>query len=346
MDNLYSFQEFTANQRQVYADAAAAHAAYLDALRQVQPLRGGMHWKRIRGRDYLYRYHDRYGHGHCLGVRSAQTEELLAKYSRQRLAAGELLKSRRDGLAEQTRFCRAARLQRLPTVVTRILQRLPQLDPSGQNFVVLGSHAVHAYEFAGSAFLRLSGESDLFAGTAGKLTLAAARSVPAAELLTWLKKTDRSFQALPGEPFKASNDQGFVLQVLPPGVAAPWKLKMVQAGTGHLPPETGGLGYLLSSPRCFQVVIGRDGVPATLAAPDPRAFALHKLWLSHCEERPAPLRQRDRLAALAVADLVLQYLPQYYFFSSELRLFPEELRRQAEISAAGDDYSPDLNVEY
>jgi hypothetical protein len=346
MDHLYSFQEFTANQRQVYAATAQAHAAYLEALRQALPLRGGMHWKRIRGRAYLYRYHDRYGHGQCLGVRSPQTEQLLAEYSRQRRAVEELLQSQRRQVAEQTRFCRAARLHRVPLAVTKILRRLPQLDPSGQNFLVLGAQAIHAYEFAGLAFLDVPGEADLFAAAAGRLTLAAARSVPATALLGWLQKIDRSFQPLAGDSFQARNDQGFMLQILAPGTPAPWKLKMIAAGTGHLPPETGSLSYLLSSPRLFQVVIGRDGAPLTLAAPDPRAFALHKLWLSRHEERPEPLRQRDRLAALAVADLVLQYLPQYYFFSSELRLFPAELVRQAEKAAAGDDYPLDLNVEY
>ena len=54
----------------------------------------------------------------------------------------------------------------------------------------------------------------------------------------------------------------------------------------------------------------RDGGPATLTAPDPWAFALNKLWWSQQEDRDPARRGRDRSQALAVAGLVLRYLPQ------------------------------------
>jgi len=56
--------------------------------------------------------------------------------------------------------------------------------------------------------------------------------------------------------------------------------------------------------------------------PDPRAFALHKFWLSSQDDREPVKKQRDRGQAIAVGKLVIEHLPQYRFDASELRMFP------------------------
>ena len=81
-----------------------------------------------------------------------------------------------------------------------------------------------------------------------------------------------------------------------------------------------------------------------MVVPDPRALALHKLWLSQQPERDPWRQKRDRLQATALAELILRYLPQYHFFSAELRLFPAEVGRHVEQLVEGYD-SADLEVE-
>ena len=54
-----TFHELTEGQRQIYRAAAEIYRAYLETVRQGLALKGGMHWKKIRGREYLYRYRDR-----------------------------------------------------------------------------------------------------------------------------------------------------------------------------------------------------------------------------------------------------------------------------------------------
>ena len=44
--------------------------------------------------------------------------------------------------------------------------------------------------------------------------------------------------------------------------------------------ELNNLQWLVSAPKVSQIVIGDDGYPSTMVVPDPRAFAIHKLWLS------------------------------------------------------------------
>jgi hypothetical protein len=93
------------------------------------------------------------------------------------------------------------------------------------------------------------------------------------------------------------------------------------------------------------VVIGRRGDPVSMVVPDPRALALHKLWLSLQEDRGPVQQSRDRCQAAALAELVLRYLPQYHFFSAELQRFPVEVAGLAEGLVEGYEATPDPEVD-
>ena len=142
----YFFREFQDNQQRTLHLAAEAYQAYLEALQASRPLKGGMHWKKVKGREYLYKYRDRYGHGSSLGPRSPHTERLWAEFGRQRREMTALLAARRRQLAEAARFCRAALIHRVPEPVVRILRRLTPGDPAHTPLMVIDTHALHAFE--------------------------------------------------------------------------------------------------------------------------------------------------------------------------------------------------------
>lgn len=322
------YQELTEGQRQIYRAAAGVYQDYLETVRQGLAHKGGMHWKKIRGREYLYRYRDRLGHGESLGPRSEQTEQIFADFTRERRQALAGLRDQRLRLAEQARFCRAALIHRVPRTAARILRRLWQQEP-GRNLLVIGAAALYAYEFAAGVFLQ--GEELLKDAQRG-LTLAGDGKVSWEELLRVLHQADRSFAPVPGEGCLAANRDGFRVRLFKSDVKRPGRQKAVTIPGARepLPPEAGHIQYLLASPRFSQVVIGQDGEPAMLVVPDPWALALNKLWWSGQEEREAARRAQDRSQALAVAGLVLRYLPQYDFSPSELDMFPRELGRDTE----------------
>jgi hypothetical protein len=83
-----------------------------------------------------------------------------------------------------------------------------------------------------------------------------------------------------------------------------------------------------------------------MIVPDPRALALHKLWLSQRQDREPAAKERDRRQAAALAELILRYLPQYHFFSAELQLFPAEVARLGENLVEGYEVGSGLEVEY
>jgi hypothetical protein len=348
MESRYTFKEFSLSQRRTYDQAVQVYQAYLETSKQCRPFRGGMHWKRIKGREYLYQYRDRHGHGKSLGPRSEETERLFAEFARIRLDLKERLRSQGRQLAEQARFCRAALVQRVPVMVTRILRQLEQHDLLGSHLMVMDTNAIFAYEFAAGVFLDCPKDLDMLAPSRSRLTLATDLEMPGAHLLGLLRRGDRSFQLLPGNGFRAVNRQGYLVAVLNPGKPRPGRKNPRTAGEAgdQGPAESGDLQSLASSPKFSQVVLGRDGSPATMVVPDPRAFALHKLWLSEQDDRQDFQKLRDRSQAWAVADLTLRYLPQYHFFSANLRKFPEALVREAMRFGDESGLLTDWNIEY
>lgn len=342
----YFFREFEPTQQETLDRAIAAHHAYLSALKAVQPFKGGMHWKKINGKEYLYKYRDRYGHGSSLGPRSPETERLLAEFGRERREMAALLTGRREPLAAAARFCRAALIHRVPETVIRIVRRLELSGLTEAPLLVIGTHALHAFEFAAGVFIDAPKGSPFWSKAPHHLTLAAAAPMPPEQLLGLLRQADRSFHTLPGNGFEAVNKTGFLVRcVRPPALRVQTKTAPQDALTPLVPAESGDLGALVSSPKFFQVVIGTRGTPATMVVPDPRALALHQLWLSQQADRDPAKQIRDRLQAMALAELILRYLPQYYFFSSQLNLFPPEVVRHAQGLVEGYELSPDLDLD-
>jgi hypothetical protein len=368
----YSFREFQVNQQRTLNRAAEAYQAYLEAVQAGRPLKGGMHWKKVKGREYLYRYRDRYGHGSSLGPRSPHTEGLWAEYGRQRREMAALLSVRRQQLAEAARFCRAALIHRVPDPVTRILRRLTPGDLTAPPLLVIDIHALHAFEFAAGVFIEAPRDSPLIEGAAQQLTLASTAPVAPEAFLRLLRRADRSYEIVPGDagaalpPFggqssdpphsykilpgdglAAVNKLGFQVRLLrPPTAPSGPRMVVRDAPGGTVPAASGGLAALLAAPKFSQVVIGRRGDPVTMVVPDPRALALHRLRLSQRQDRDPAYRERDRVQAAALAELILRYLPQYYFFSSELQLFPPEVARLAENLVEGYEVPADLEADF
>jgi hypothetical protein len=339
----YSFREFQVNQQRTLHRAVEAYQAYIEAVEAGRPLKGGMHWKKIKGRDYLYKYRDRSGHGSSLGPRSPHTEGLWAEYGLQRREVAALLSLRRRQLAEAARFCRAALIHRVPDPVTRILRRLASGDLTQAPLMVIDTHALHAFEFAAGVFINAPRDSALIEGAAQQLTLASTAEVSPETFLRLLRRADRSYEIVPGDGLAVVNRQGFRVRLVRPPTAPSGPRMVVREAPGVTgPAASGDLAALLAAPKFSRVVIGRRGDPVTMVVPDPRALALHWLRLSQCQDRNPADQARDRVQAAALAELILRYLPQYYFFSSELQLFPAEVTRLAENLVEGYEVAADL----
>lgn len=245
------------------------------------------------------------------------------------------MSSLQDRLKEQARFCKAALIQRVSRTVTGILKVLDQHNIFGRNVIVIGTNAMYAYEAAAGVFFDSPMMStkyvDILWDTRRKLTLVKDSDDNPDGLLDIIRKADRSFEAVRSGDFRAVNRDGYMVDIIKP---LPKKIMekepMRIGGPGDLEAvEIRNLHWLISSPKFSQIVIGDDGMPAPMIVPDPRAFALHKFWLSSQDDREPVKKQRDRGQAIAVGKLVVEHLSQYRFDASELRMFPLEVFQKA-----------------
>lgn len=324
-------KEWTDNQRRVFLDTAQIYEAYVAAFRGGRAYRGGMHWKKSKGRDYLFRSKDRFGYGKSLGPRSPETEKILRDFRIGKAHSQDRLRSLKERLKEQARFCRAARIQRVPRTVGGILRVLDQYGLLGRNLCVIGTNALYAYEAAAGVFVDrpvlATEDMDLLWDIQARLKLAAEGEQPPPGLIEILRKADRSFDLHDARRFRAVNQDGYLVDLVKPEPKNALDIERRRLGqAGDLEAvEIRNLQWLLSSPKFEQIVIGEDGYPATIICPDPRAFALHKIWLSERADRNPLKKTRDRHQALTVAYLLARYLPQYRFAANELKMFPKRV---------------------
>ena len=324
-------KELSDSQRRVYIDTSQVYEAYLAASKKSLSYKGGMHWKKAKGREYLFRSRDRYGYGKSLGLRSPETEKILTEFRRGKQQTKEREASLRNRLKEQARFCKAALIQRVPRVVTSILRLLEQHRMLGRNIIVVGTNSLFAFEAAGGVFfdnpIMATKDMDLLWDTRGRLSLVTDTDSERAGLMGILRKADRSFEPSKTNKYRAVNRHGYMVDLIKPIPKPIWKKELISIGGPDdlVAAEIRNLQWLISSPKFSQIVIGEDGFPATMVTPDPRSFALHKLWLSDQDDREPVKKSRDQNQAIAVFQLVVQYLPRYQFNANEFRMFPAEV---------------------
>lgn len=291
---------------------------YRSALSHATSYTYGMRWKTVRNTEYLFRDRDRRGNGKSLGPRSAETEALLSAFTAGRTVALERMRLITEKIQEQARLNRALRLNRVPRVVARVLR---ELDRAGlhDSFTVIGTQALYAYEAAaGSLFLLellASGDVDLLYDARQKMTVVSEK-LNGEGLLGLLKKADKTFECVRENGYRAANAGQFMIDLViaPRGMQGSENITFPKVDL--VAAEVPGLQWLLNSPKLDAVAIDEDGWPVPMRVPDPRAFALHKAWLSGLPEREPIKRPRDLEQAQAVAKLVIDEMPHLPFEST------------------------------
>jgi len=331
MENRACFHEWTGDQRRIFLDTAQLHHTYLEVSARGQSYRGGMHWKKVKGRDYLFRSRDRFGYGKSLGLRSPETELVYREFHEKKTHVQQNLRDLQSRLKEQARFCKAARIARVPRIVGSILRLLEAQRLLGGNLQVIGTNALYAYEAAAGIFfdssLMATQDMDILWDVRSRLQVHAEHRTNAKGLLSILQQADPSFELIRKKSFRAVNRKGYMVDLLKPEPRPAHLLEKRRMGmNGDLEAaEIRNLQWLVAAPQFKQHVIGDDGYPAVMVAPDPRAFALHKLWLGRQADREPIKRKRDSDQAIAVCALVLQYLPHLPFQPTELKMFPKSV---------------------
>ena len=329
------FVELRGEQARQIVDAEQVFSAYREARAELdRRFAGALSWKRVRGRDYLYRKSGLAWK--ALGPRGAETEMIYRQFHGGRDRTKDRVSGLSDRLDQMAPVNRALGLGRLPTLPARILRALAQAQLLGTAVDVVGTHALYAYERMAGVFVDggelATGDVDLLYDSRARLRLAGS-DVALTGLTGLLRKVDRSFATKGDGSFRAVNRDGFMVDLIQP----PPKNRMAQASRSRIGSavddltavELEGLAWLVNSPKVETTAIDARGYPLALVTPDPRAFALHKAWLADRTDRDPLKRQRDAAQARTVAELITTRLPHLRFDDPALGALPKALRDRA-----------------
>ena len=338
------FQPLSVAQAKQVIDAEQAYAAWQDAWESGRSWAGGMHWKTVAGRGYLYRTQDGTGNAKSLGTRSPETELIADQFHAGKEAAQLRLKNLKATLTMQAKINAVLRLGSAPVIVSELCLRLSRAGLLGKNLMVVGTNSMLAYEaMAGVRFARevmATTDIDLLWSHKARLSLTTwgdeadevqpepkphDPAVLPKSLLAILQKADKSFQRMTHQHFRAANDQGFLVDLIRQMPAPPWKNEPESIGPGDdlIATDIWNMKWLLNAPRVNTLAIAVNGTVFPITAPDPRAYCAFKLWLAQADERNPQKKSRDLAQAKAVYALIKDRLPHLHANWADIASIPK-----------------------
>lgn len=297
-------------------DLEMRYDAWVSASRVVR--QGRLAWSNRGGREYLYCYRSRGNTGSSLGPRSPDTEKRYEEF----LAAKKTVENAGAILTQDAAVYRALNAPMISSYAAPILQEIDLEAKLGTDLLVVGTHALTVYAIeAGHAFPDGTQATEDFDMTWVRAPGRSAAPPIDTPLFYLLKQIDDTFTVNTERTFQARNSAGEEVELL-----------MAESGVAPLPkgerlrpialPEQ---DWLLPGQRISHVVTGYDGTPARVVAPDPRWFALHKLWLSQKPTRDRRKAPKDRDQGIALLWMVKQHMPHIPLDDAFAETVPAEL---------------------
>ena len=309
-----------------YINARQIFTALRETETKAKSYRGSMLWRMIKGHTYLIRTSTRATQT-SLGPKGPGTDAIYEEFA----AGKKLVEERRAGLRKalemNQRLNRALYVGRMDDNIIDILTGLHNAGLEN-NLIVVGTTALYAYETAAGVRIEerhlATNDRDLLWGNRRKLSVAIKDGPLESGLIGHLKRIDKTFELHPGQLYTAVNNDGFEVEIIrrmgSNNDNEPGQIKRDDGDFWAV--RERNVDWLLSAPEFRVVVVGKSGRMAQMVTVDPRAFALHKLWMMQDNDGSPLQRMRDGNQAQVVINLVNNQLPQFSF--DDIKAFPAE----------------------
>jgi hypothetical protein len=299
---------------------------WIQSKRELRAMPYGMRWKTVSARDYLYEIFDRLGNGRSLGPRSPETEARHKDYQQKRKELEERVSASVEKLEQNSRIARAVKLPGIAEAAAKILVELDLREMLGRNFMVAGTNAILAYnlEAGGTIIIGADMATDDFdlLWTRDHSTSLMAKDPPPS-ILAALKAVDETYTVNEERPFQLRNRHAYEVEILVP----PSKLDDLPKGDRIRPARLEEAEWLLLGTPIEHVVPAKGDMAAKIVAPDPRMFALQKLWLAEKPSRSALKKPKDQRQGTALMDACAQgVLPRHPINGEFEESLPKALR--------------------
>lgn len=318
---------FNTEQRRNLQNLIQFYETWKEISRRLAQLPGGMYWRVINSREYLYKYVTNSGikQSTSVGPRTPQTEAIAGDFLQTKRDLQERLEAIQDRIKTLAPIVRVLNLPAIDEMAGKILRALDQVDYLGKNILVVGTYAMTAYEM--TAETRFASGFDATEDLDFTIVADPERSNDSdlpRRLLLSLKEVDRSFLVSPASPKTAVNKAGYRVDLLVSNALSP----SMQRAMPWKPEALDGQEWLALGTPVQQVLIDFSGWPVLVTAPDPRYFALHKLWLS---KRPTRIRggkaPKDAAQGEALLKAIRDFMPHYPIDREFIEPLPGVLRQ-------------------
>jgi hypothetical protein len=309
---------FSDEQARVLVNLRQRYEVWIEAARSLARLPYGLARKEIAGQAYLYEIRDRKGNGKSLGPWSDVLAAKLDAYRDDKIALKARIAASRPALDESASIARALRVPMIANEAGPILREADRRGLLDGALLVVGTNAVAAYALEAGGFIpELPDETADF-------DLAWTETDPQQDAeIVWdlLKAVDATFTVNTERSFQARNAKAYEVEIL----AAPSRARNMARTDRPQPIPLPEQEWLLEGRAVDQVLICRDGSPVRIVAPDPRWFALQKLWMSQQPKRNPLKRRKDLKQALLLLDAVAEAMPHYPLDDAFEAALPGEL---------------------
>lgn len=307
---------FTDEQTRTLVNLRQRYEVWRDAERALRALPYDLRRKRIGDYEYFYEIHDRSGNGTSLGRWDETAARRLHAYRAEKAALKERRRLARGATEESARLGRASRVPMLASEAGPILREADCRGLLDGDLLAVGTNALLAYSYEAVARLELPTETEDF-------DLAWAGKEPASGTPVWdmLKAVDPTFTVNTERTFQARNAAAYEVELLVAPSRAGARGRLDKPHPIPLPEQE----WLLLGRPVDHVAACRDATAARIVVPDPRWFALHKLWLSEKPSRDPFKRRKDRQQGLGVLDTVAEAMPHYPLDAGFEQEIPQEL---------------------
>ena len=312
-----TIRPFSDEQARLLVNLAMRYETWRDAERELAAMPYDLRRKTVSGNVYLYEIFDRGGNGTSLGRLNDENQIKFDDYHERKSALKDRISQLRATLAESAALYRALRLPLLSSDAGPILRECDRRKLLGETLLVVGTNAMAAYMVEANGFIDLPDETEDF-------DLAWVRESQAdADDPVWamLKAVDPTFTINTERDFRARNAKAYEVELL----VAPSRAGTLPVTDKPKPVPLAEQEWLLNGRAVDQIVGCRDGSPARIVAPDPRWFALHKLWMSEQSKRNPLKRPKDRAQGLALLDAVRSAMAHYPIDGAFREQLPSEL---------------------
>lgn len=285
-------------------------------------------WKTINGTEYLYAIRDRLGNGKSLGPKTDERIAWAEQYTQTRNRAKAERPSLTARLEEVARLCRALRMPALDSTTGRILRRADATHLLGSVLMTVGTNAMLAYAYYARRLLPpdIASTQDFDMAWCGQRSseALAIMDAPPGPVMALLKGVDDTFTVNTERPFQARNARAFEVELL----VAPSRAATLPRTESLRPvPTMPEQEWLLLGEPVSEVVLTRDAKAARVVVPDPRWYALQKLWLAQKPTRNPKKQPKDQRQGALLWELALEGAFPFHPIDDEfVQSVPEELK--------------------